>query len=376
MKSAASPTFPPDRAASIERLALPPRKFHPPLSQPSPLTKPHGPVKRAVTRIKRWANKASAEFWLNFFFWHARRQPWFARGTKPFFLYFVWRYSEHLYGGTMANAARILGPGSTFAEQEALAWRIIGNFYDFVCDVGLCLGQTRRQMVARVDCVEGRERFDAIRTTGHTAGKGAIVATAHMGSFEVGAAALMEREKRLHVLFRRDSLDLFEQIRSTLRKKIGVVEVPVDEGWTVWMRLRDALANDEVVLIQGDRVMPGQKGQAVRFFDGHTLMPTGPVRLAMVTGAPIIPVFSVRMPNGKIRLFIEEPILVGDVPDGISPDEAMNRLGAVLEKYVRRFPDQWLENRPAWIEDAGKQQIQPPMKRKIAQWKAARKETR
>ena len=138
------------------------------------------------------------------------------------------------------------------------------------------------------------------------------------------------------------------------------------------MRLRDALANDEVVLIQGDRVMPGQKGQPVRFFDGHTLMPTGPVRLAMVTGSPIIPVFSVRMPNGKIRLFIEEAILVGDMPGGISQDQAMNQLGAVLEKYVRLYPDQWLENRPAWIEDADKPRIMPPMKRKIAEWKARR----
>ena len=265
-----------------------PKRFveHPPKTRTAESNAPR------LASIKRAINKASADFWLSFFFWHARRQPWFARGTKPFFLYFVWNYSEHLYGGTMANAARILGPASTFAEREALA-RIIGNFYDFVCDVGLCLGQTRRQMVERVDRVEGRERFDAIRTTGHTAGKGVIVATAHMGSFEIGAAALMEREKRLHVLFRRDALDLFEQIRSTLRKTIGVIEVPVDEGWTVWMRLRDALARDEVVLIQGDRVMPGQKGQPVKFFDGHILMPTGPVRLAMVTGSPIIPVFSV-----------------------------------------------------------------------------------
>jgi KDO2-lipid IV(A) lauroyltransferase len=329
-----------------------------------------GCIARAFAATKKWANRASANFWLSFFFWHARRQPWFAQGTKPFFLYFVWRYSEHLYGGTMANAAHILGPASTLAQREALAWRIIGNFYDFVCDVGLCLGLSRKQMVERIDRVVGKQMFDEVRSSGATAGKGAIVATAHMGSFEVGAAALMQREKRLHVLFRRDALDLFEQIRSTLRRKIGVVEVPVDEGWTVWMRLRDALAQDEVVLIQGDRVMPGQKGQPVRFFDGHIQLPTGPVRLAMVTGSPIVPVFSVRMPRGKIRLFIEPPILVGDVPGGVSPDEAMNQLGAALEKYVRKYPEQWLENRPVWLEDAGRPQIKPPMKRRIEQWKA------
>ena len=40
-----------------------------------------GRFRRLWTAVKRWANRASADFWLNFFFWHARRQPWFARGT-------------------------------------------------------------------------------------------------------------------------------------------------------------------------------------------------------------------------------------------------------------------------------------------------------
>jgi len=218
--------------------------------------------------------------------------------------------------------------------------------------------------------VENPELYINTRSAAPTAGKGAIILTAHMGSFEVGAAALIEREKRMHVLFRRDSLDLFENIRTKLRKKIGVREVSVDEGWTIWMRLRDALANDEAVLIQGDRVMPGQKGQAVKFFGGHILLPTGPVRLALISGAPIIPVYSVRTPEGKIRLFIEKPIVVGDMPGGLSIDDAMIWSGGVLEKFVRRFPDQWLENRPVWIEDAGKPTLQPPMKLRIEQWKA------
>ena len=102
--------------------------------------------------------------------------------------------------------------------------------------------------------------------------------------------------------------------------------------------LRNALANDEAVLIQGDRVMPGQKGQAVRFFGGHILLPTGPVRLALISGAPIIPVYSVRTPEGKIRLFIEKPIVVGDMPGGLSIDEAMIWSGACWRNSCGDFP--------------------------------------
>lgn len=370
VNSAANPTLPPHFSA--QALAAPADGVAPIVTRPAVPARTSSLLSRGWSAARRWANRASADFWLSFFFWHARRQPGFARGGKPYFLYFVWRFSEHLYGGTMANAARILGPSSTFAQREQLARRIIGNFYDFVLDVGLCLGLSRRQMVERIERVQGREVFEAIRARAGAAstGKGAIIATAHMGSFEIGTAALMEREKRIHVLYRRDALDLFEQIRSTLRRKIGVTEVPIDDGWTVWMRLRDALADDDVVLIQADRVMPGQKGQAVGFFDGHILMPTGPVRLAMVSGSPIVPVFSIRVPGGKIRLFIEDPIFVGDMPGGVPADQAMEKLAAVLEKYVRKFPDQWLETRPAWIEDAGKPTLQPPIKRKFERWKS------
>lgn len=298
---------------------------------------------------------------MNFLFWHARRQPGFARWSKPFWMFTAWRFSDHLYGGLMTNAARILGPQSTPAEQLALARRTMASFYDFVCDVGHAVGQTRQQLLDRIESVEGDDLYIATRQEK----TGAIIVTAHMGSFEVGAAALLRQERKIHVLFRPDERNLFEEIRSTLRKRLGVKEVIVDQGWTVWMRLRDALQNDEAVLIQGDRVMPGQKGQAVPFFDGHTLLPTGPVKLALASGAPIIPIFSVRTPKGKIRLFIEPPIWVGEGHE--TPESALLKLGSIIERYVRRFPDQWLANRPAWIEDENRPTPRPPAIVKIEQ---------
>jgi lauroyl/myristoyl acyltransferase len=155
-------------------------------------------------------------------------------------------------------------------------------------------------------------------------------------------------------VFKRDAVDRFEQLRAELRRRLGVLEAPLEEGWGMWMRLRDALAADEVVLLQGDRVMPGQQGQRVRFMDGHILLPAGPVKLAQASGAPLVPIFSVRQRRGKIRLFVEEPIIVPpDAPPGEGPHPALARLAAVLERYVRAYPHQWLMVRPVWCEDCG-----------------------
>lgn len=243
----------------------------------------------------------------------------------------------------MANARRLLGERSTLAQRESLARQVVGNCYDFVFDVGRSTGMGRRQLLKQIERIEGHETYMKARRER----KGAILLTAHMGSFEVAIAALLEHERRVHVLFRRDARSSFERTRSALRRRLGVVEACVDDGLAVWVRLREALATDEIVLIQGDRVMPGQRGQRVPFLGGHTLLPVGPIKLAHASGAPIIPVFSVRRPDGKIKLFIEDPIAVKDQ----DTTGALRRISAVIERYVRRYPEQWLILDRAWCED-------------------------
>jgi KDO2-lipid IV(A) lauroyltransferase len=317
------------------------------VTQPVPqaLRERRAPVPFRELRPSRFGRvrRAAANFWTSFLFWNARRNPWAPRISKPFWMWAGWTFTPVLRETTLSNAARLLGPDSTSAQREALARAVIANFYDFVCDIGAALGMSRRELLDRIEAVEGHERYVSARREG----KGAIVVTAHMGSFEVGMAALLEQETRVHVLFRRDDLGQFEKTRSALRRQLGVREACVEDGLAVWMELRAALARDEVVLIQGDRVLPGQKGEPVPFLGGHMMLPTGPIKLALATGAPIIPVFSVRNPDGGIRLFIDELIRVdGDV------HEALLRIGAVIEKYVRRFPDQWLVFHRPWCEDA------------------------
>jgi phosphatidylinositol dimannoside acyltransferase len=297
-----------------------------------------------LTAVWRRLARHVADAWLTLLFFLARRHPTFLLGIKRLLIPGVWRCSPTLRKNTRCNARWLLGESSSPAQRDALGMAVVGNFYDFICDVGRSTGMSREQLLARIERIEGDENYAAARR----AGKGAIVVTAHMGSFEVGMAALLKRERRVHVLFRRDAFGLFEKTRSTLRQRLGVIEACVDEGLPVWVRLREALAADEVVLIQGDRVLRGQKGRRVPFLGGHMLMPTGPVKLALATGAPIIPTFTLRQPNGRIRLFVESPIWVTAEE---SADSALRSMTAIIEKYLRQYPEQWLMVRRAWCED-------------------------
>jgi len=249
----------------------------------------------------------------------------------------------------LINARRLLGEQAPLRRRRRVARRILMNFYLFVYDIGQALRLSRPALLKRIESVEGHDRYLAARQ----ARKGAILVTAHMGSFEVGAAALREIEPKVHIVFRRDLKPRFERLRTRLHAKLGLIEAPVDDGWGIWMRLRDALQRDEVVLMQGDRIMPGQKGEKVPFLGGHMLMPSGPVKLALATGAPMVPIFAMRQRDGKVRLVIEAPIDVCPTQAGAGRvHPAMLHLAAVIERTVKAHPEQWLTLHPACCEDA------------------------
>jgi KDO2-lipid IV(A) lauroyltransferase len=290
-------------------------------------------------------------------FYFSEKCPRFVRMFQGFFCWFAFTFSRHVRHATLANAARILGPDSTPGERKRLAKAVIRNFYLFALDVGRSTHMTPEQLLAEIGTVHGYQTY----TNAADEGRGLIVVTAHMGSFEVGLAGLAAQGKKLNVIFRRDNQGAFERQRCGLRERLGVVEHPVDDGLPMWIRLRDALKAGEIVIFQGDRVMPGQRGRTVPFLHGHLELPPGPVKLSRLTGAPILPIISTRTTDGKVDLHVEPPISPamtegGDDAStgngsGADVDPMLTRLAAVLEKYVRTYPEQWLMFHPAFSED-------------------------
>jgi lauroyl/myristoyl acyltransferase len=280
---------------------------------------------------------------LRIFFRLAQRAPNLLVRARSILCELAFRMSATIRKGTRANAARLLGPDSTAEERDQLAKKTLESFYLFCCDIGRNIEASREKLLSQIENFQGHDQYPRHRPSG----QGVIIVTAHMGSFEIGMAGLREIEPHIHVVFRRDAVGEFEKIRSALRKRLDIQEAALDDGFGVWIRLRDALLAGEAVVLQGDRVMPGHKGHRIPFFDGHIDLPPGPYKLALATGAPVIPVFSIRDPSGKIRLFVENPIF--PQVDGVS--ESVHQFARVLEKFLRKWPEQWLILHPAWSED-------------------------
>jgi lauroyl/myristoyl acyltransferase len=272
-------------------------------------------------------------FWLALLFRLTAVAPGLVRAARPVLIRLAWACAPVVRRGTAANGARL----APTVDPRAFGLAVLGSFYDFVADIG-----ARRPPASRIGTVQGDAAYRAARA----AGRGAVLVTAHMGSFEVGLAALRADEPRVHVVFKRDAVPAFDRLRRRLRDQLGVTEAAVDDGLAVWVRLRDALCRNEVVAIQGDRVLPGQKGLSVPILGGHLALPTGPYKLALSAGAPVFPIFSVRQPDGRLAITIRPAIAVTDVAT------AVRDFAAELSVQLEAHPTQWLVLHPAFCEDA------------------------
>jgi KDO2-lipid IV(A) lauroyltransferase len=284
-------------------------------------------------------------FWLKVLFAAVGRAPWLARATAGFWVWAAWLCSPALRGNTRLTAGMVLGPDATRRKRARLARGIIRSMYLFVYDVGRHSRMTLAQMRREIAGIDGAAHYDAARAPG----RGVILATAHFGAFEAAMAAVTGREKRVHVVFRRDRFGRFDSIRSRLHERLGVTESPIDDGIAAWVRVREALARDEAVLMQADRVMPGQKGVVMPLLSGRIEVPLGPAQLAMMTGAPILPIFAARLPDGRVQVMIEPPIFVEEGGDDPMM-EAVKKLTTLIESHVRRRPQQWLVLHNPWVE--------------------------
>jgi lauroyl/myristoyl acyltransferase len=102
------------------------------------------------------------------------------------------------------------------------------------------------------------------------------------------------------------------------------------------------------VFVVGERLV-GAEGVDVDFFGERTVLPRGAAYWSVRVGAPIVPGFCIRQPDGSFVAHIEAPI-VPDRSDG--SDAAVlrhtQRIAAVMQAYIARYPDQWCMLQPVW----------------------------
>ena len=293
-----------------------------------------------------WFRKLLADLFVQHgLFFFGRKTPFLIKLIKPVLVWFAYIFSTYLRRNLANNASYLLGPKSTPRERARYSRRLIGRHFEFLQDFNRMHDWSPDQFLELIDSVTGSEHYDAARAHG----RGLIVTTAHMGSYEVGLAEIMAHESDVHVVYLPNDQAPFERLRSKFRQRIGAVEHDASQGLSLWLELKAALDRNAVVVIQGDRVMPGQSGQHVPFCNGQLELPLGPIKLAAASGSAVLPIFCLYSNAPRVRIEIGAPISVS-ADERPFDQSALHALSGSIERIVSSQPDQWLAAHSALIQ--------------------------
>jgi len=191
-------------------------------------------------------------------------------------------------------------------------------------------------------------------------GRGAVLAAPHFGNERLLHVALALRGYPVTVM-----TSAFEDAPANLRRarleparRVHELVFPHDNP----RRLYEALARNRAVQFS-PTAAGGASGVWCRCFGHELFVNTTPARLALRTGAPLLPTFIYRLPDNRHRVVVEPPL----TPPGGRVRDAAARLTQelmrVIEDRVAADPAQfywmWLIIRAQEAEAAGRGQAGP-----------------
>lgn len=243
-----------------------------------------------------------------------------------------------------ANLRQVLGSSATDAEVERLVRRAFAGYGRYWVEVFRLERLSAEQLRKRVT-FPGRHHLDAAVASG----RGAVVATLHVGNWDAGGAWLGAAGYQASAIVEQlKPRELYERFR-TYREQLGLNIIPLTSGSEAMRGILTELRRGRVVLLVADRDLTGH-GVEVEFFGRRTTLPSGPATLALRTGAVLLPgvVYQDRR-FGHWRPTIPGPIEFQPTGDNRADVEALTRkLAAAMEQMIAAAPDQWYVLSPIW----------------------------
>lgn len=174
------------------------------------------------------------------------------------------------------------------------------------------------------------------------AGRGLVLLTPHLGSFEVAAQAYAERfgaRWPMTALYRPAKVDFFRRLEETARARPGLLTAPATLAGV--RQLLRALRAGQTVGMLPDQVPPAGMGVWAPFFGQRAYTMTLAARLAQQSGAALAVLWCERLPRGRGYVVRAQP-LAEPPPAGAGEAEAAAAINRSMEAVILQCPAQYL----------------------------------
>jgi KDO2-lipid IV(A) lauroyltransferase len=270
--------------------------------------------------------------------------PWFGKAV-----YYLLPYRR---GVVLENLRRVFGEVVPSDEIRKLAQAYYGHFVRFAFEFfkHRFMSAERRKSYVRVENIE--TALQAYRQ-----GKGVLLLAGHFGNWEVATVAGISQFPQFkgwfHFVRRPLKPQLLNEFVNRRFQKAGFGSIAKRGSLDT---ILDLLTKGAVVLYVFDQHAGKKDGVLVDFFGQPANTFKSLAILALNTGAPVLPAYCCREPDGTHVLRFEEPLPLIEC-ENVS--EAIRRntqaYNSALERMLLRHPEQWIWMHKRWkVGAAGK----------------------
>ncbi len=274
-------------------------------------------------------------FWRRFARFGATRGPeWFVRWSPPAIGVVACAFSARDRRAVAENLLRIRGDRGALRNTLDVA-TTFATYASCLAEI-LAAGSPRGRLPRAV--IHGEHHvLDAAAE-----GKGVLFATAHTAGWET-VGPLLSRDHGLRVMIAEAAEPDAgaRAIQDDARRAHGLLVAHVGDDPLSALPLVRHLREGGVVALQIDRLPAGMRGRSVTLFGGAARLPEGPLRLSMLTGAPIVPVFAARTAHRRYTVVACAPVRLPRSASEAELDAAAQSLAQAMQRFLEGHPTQW-----------------------------------
>ena len=174
--------------------------------------------------------------------------------------------------------------------------------------------------------------------------KGIIVVTGHFGNWELAGEIVAHAGYKVSAIMTPQRNTLFNKYTIKSRRKAGMHLINTHNAFKPILR---ALQKNEVVAFIADQAA-GCNGILLDFLGRPASVHTGPAKIALKTGAPVVFAYVLRTSKGH-NLYFDKPIFIDELPADLRDvDTFTHYLSQMIEKIIRMHPSQWFWVHKRW----------------------------
>ena len=186
----------------------------------------------------------------------------------------------------------------------------------------------------------------------HEQNKGFIIASSHIGNFELGGYVFQQNKTKLYALVFEGESKEYSKKREAALKEANLNLISIKEDMSHLFLLKDVLEQGNIVITQCDRIYGNSKNFKINFLGRDAWFPSGTFRLAVQLNVPVIALFIMKKSLTKYKAFIIPVETEIKETNKVKQSEKYAEIFVQsCEKILKKYPRQWFNFYNFWKEN-------------------------